>query len=387
MLLFEVGVEIRVGHPCRPHDRRTYGRIVSGRPSRAVGHIQFTVGASRPRPDHDVRVERGAGSNFDGPVLAVDLGGTRLRTAVVDRDGRILSRAARPTPLEAGPPGVIAAIVDMLEGVRNDVPADVGERIGGIGISMPGPLDPVAGAFIDPPNLGPAFRNAPLGEPIGHAFSLPVAVDRDTHVAALAEWEFGAARGAADFIYLTVSTGIGGAIVTGGRLMDGPTGHAGELGHLLVELDGSPCGCGGRGHLEAISSGVGIARAGAEAIASGTAAGLAARAATLGRGLAARDLAQAEDEGDLAAGAILDKARYAFAETCASLVDVFTPTLIVVGGSIARNQGDRWLDPTRERIASVSFRIPRERVTVVQAELGDDVGLVGALPLLRRRFG
>lgn len=275
----------------------------------------------------------------------------------------------------------------MLEGVRNDVPADVRERIGGIGISAPGPLDPVAGAFIEPPNLGPAFRDAPLGEPVGRAFSIPVAVDRDTHVAALAEWEFGAARGALDFLYLTVSTGIGGAIVTGGRLMDGPVGLAGELGHVLVELDGPPCGCGARGHLEAISSGIGIARAGAEAISSGGAAGLAARATSLGRGLGAREIADAEDGGDLVAGSIMERARHAFAETCVSLVNVFTPALIVVGGSIARNQGDRWLDPARDHIARLSFRVPRERVKVVAAELGDDVGLVGALPLLRRRFG
>jgi glucokinase len=324
---------------------------------------------------------------FDGPVLAVDLGASRIRAAVVDSDGRILARAAGRTPLEAGPSGVVAAIVGMLRHVREAVPADVRERIGGVGISAPGPVDPVAGVLIEPPNLGPAFRGALLADPIGRALSIPAAVDRDTHVAALAEWEFGAARGELDFLYLTVSTGIGGAIVTDGRLMIGPDGLAGELGHVLVELDGPPCACGGRGHLEAISSGVGIARAAAEAIASGRAAELAARARRLGRGLDARDVADAEVDGDLAAAAIMDRARHAFAESCASLVDVFTPALIVVGGSIARNQGDLWLDPARERIASVSFRVPRERVRVVPAELGDDVGLVGALPLLRLRRG
>lgn len=322
---------------------------------------------------------------LDRPVLAVDLGASRTRAAVVDSDGRLLARAAGRTPLEAGPSGVVTAIVGMLRQVRDAVPADIRDRIGGVGISAPGPVDPKAGVLIEPPNLGPAFRGIALADPIGRAFSIPAAVDRDTNVAALAEWEFGAARGVLDFLYLTVSTGIGGAIVTGGRLMDGPDGLAGELGHVLVELDGPPCGCGARGHLESISSGVAVARAATEAIASGQAAELAGRARRLGRGLDARDLAEAEEEGDLAATAILDRARHAFAESCASLVNVFTPTLIVVGGSIARNQGDRWLGPARERIASVSFRVPRERVRVVPAELGDDVGLVGALPLLRRR--
>jgi glucokinase len=229
-----------------------------------------------------------------------------------------------------------------------------------------------------------SFRGAPLVAPIAAALSLPVALERDTHVAALAEWEYGAARGLTDFLYLTVSTGIGGAIVAGGRLIGGPDGVAGELGHLLVEIDGPPCGCGGRGHLEAIASGSGIARIAATAIAAGEAPGLASLAAGLGRGLDARDVAEAADDGDEAAAGIIGRARRAFAESCVSLVDVFAPERIVVGGSIARNQGERWLGPARERVAAVGFSIPRARVEIVPADLGDDVGLVGALPLLRR---
>jgi glucokinase len=265
------------------------------------------------------------------------------------------------------------------------VPAHVREAIAGVGISAPGPVDPAAGTLVEPPNLGPAFRDLPFADPIARALSLPAVLDRDTHVAALAEWEFGVARGRSDFLYLTVSTGIGGAVVAGGRLMTGADGAAGELGHLLVELDGPPCGCGARGHLEAISSGVGIARAAAEAIAGGRAEGLAARSRAFGRGLNARDVAEAEEAGDVAAAAIMGHARDAFAETCVSLANVFNPEQIVVGGSVARNQGDRWLDPARDRVARLAFRIPRERLEIVPAALGDDVGLVGALPLLAAR--
>jgi glucokinase len=154
-----------------------------------------------------------------------------------------------------------------------------------------------------------------------------------------------------------------------------------------VELDGPPCGCGARGHLEAIASGSAIARAAAGAIAAGEAPGLASIQASLGRGLDARDVAEAEERGDAAAARILDRARRAFAETCVSLVDVFSPERIVVGGSVARNQGDRWLEPARERVAAVAFSVSRSRLEIVPAALGDDVGLVGALPLLRRRAG
>ena len=182
-----------------------------------------------------------------------------------------------------------------------------------------------------------------------------------------------------------MSTGIGGAIVSGGRLLGGPDGVAGELGHLLVEIDGPPCGCGARGHLEAIASGSGIARAAGSSIAAGSAAGLGALAARRGRGLDARDVADAEDAGDADAARIMERARRAFAESCVVLVNVFNPQRIVVGGSVARNQGERWLAPARERVAAIAFSVPRARVEIVPAELGDDVGLVGALPLLRRR--
>lgn len=317
-------------------------------------------------------------------ALALDLGASRMRAAVVEADGRILGRTAGRTPREAGPDGVIVAAVGMLRRVREAVPPEVRERLGGVGIAAPGPLDPAGGTLIEPPNLGPAFRDVRLADPIARALSLPAVLERDTNVAALAEWRFGAARDATDFLYLTVSTGIGGGIVAGGRLLTGADGVAGELGHLLVELDGPPCGCGGRGHLEAISSGSGIARAAAEAIAAGRAPDLATRVRELGRGLDARDVAEAETEGDAVAGAIMERARLAFAETCVGLVDVFNPQFVVIGGSVARNQGEGWLAPARERVARTAFRIPRGRVEIVAAALGDDVGLVGAVPLLER---
>jgi glucokinase len=320
-----------------------------------------------------------------GAALALDLGASRVRVGVVDGEGRVVARDDARTPAEAGPQGVVATSVSMLRRVREAAPAGVREQIGGIGIAAPGPLDPARGVLVEPPNMPRSFRGAALAGPVGAALGLPAFLERDTHVAALGEWEFGAARGLSDFLYLTVSTGIGGAIVAGGRLIGGPDGVAGELGHLLVELDGPPCGCGGRGHLEAIASGSGIARLAAVAISAGEAPGLASLATALGRGLDARDVAGAEENRDEAAARIMERARRAFAESCVTLVDVFAPERIIVGGSVARNQGDRWLGPARERVAAVAFSVPRERVQIVPGQLGDDVGLVGALPLLRRR--
>jgi glucokinase len=320
----------------------------------------------------------------DAPVLALDLGASRLRAAVVGPDGRILARAEAPSATERGPSAVLDTAEELLAQVARE--ARAGAPLG-IGISAIGPVDPWSGVIVDPPNAHPSFRDVPIAPEMAQRFSLPAFLDRDTNVALLGELAFGAARGATDAIYLTVSTGIGGAILAGGGLLRGPDGTAGELGHLLVELDGPPCGCGARGHLEAIASGSGIARAAREAIVAGRSPMLAAVAERAGLDrVSAADVTAAEDAGDEAAAAIMDHARRAFAAAMVVIADVFDPALVIVGGSVARAQGERWLGPAREAVRGTAYRAPARRVAVVPAALGDDVGLVGCLPLVRERL-
>jgi glucokinase len=320
------------------------------------------------------------------PVLALDLGASRIRAAVVLPDGSLASRADGITRGAAGPEAVIADCIDLLNRVRSATPATTATAIGGLGISAPGPVVPATGLIVEPPNM-PAFRDVPFAEPVGRAVGLPAALDRDTNVAMLGELVFGAARGARHVIYLTVSTGLGGAIVADGRLVTGPDGVAGELGHLVVDLDGPPCGCGDRGHLESFSSGTAIVRAAREALDAGAAPGLAsAMGAITPAQVTARDVAAAEDAGDPTATRIMASARRAFASALVGIVNVFAPELIVVGGSLARSQGDRWLDPARDAVRARAFRIPAARVRIVPADLGDDVGLVGASVLVGTRL-
>jgi glucokinase len=320
------------------------------------------------------------------PVLALDLGASRIRAAVVLADGTLAARADDRTRLVDGPSAVLADAIALLQQVLAAVPSSVASSVDAVGISAPGPVDPRRGRLVDPPNLGPAFHDMAVTEPIGVALGRPAVLDRDTNVALLGELAFGAARGVRDALYITVSTGLGGAILSAGHLVSGPDGVAGELGHVLVDFDGPLCNCGERGHLEAFSSGVAIARAARDAIAAGAAPGLAASAVARGPApLTARDVAELEDGGDPAAAAIMAEARRAFAAAMVSFVDVFAPELIVVGGSLARGQGDRWLAPAREAVATRAFRIPARRVRIVPAALGDDVGLVGGLELVHRR--
>ena len=322
-----------------------------------------------------------------GPVLAVDFGGTQLRVAATLPDGSLLARRVVRTPLDGGPAAVVGEIRALLESVERSLPDDVRAALLGIGVSSPGPLLTRTGRLVDPPNLGPAFHGLPLAGAISDAVGRPAFVERDTQVAALAEGAFGAARGLSDFVYLTVSTGIGGAVVIGGRLLEGPDGVAGELGHLPVDMDGPPCGCGAAGHLEAMSSGIGIAAAASRAIEAGAAPGLAELAVRLRPApLEAVHVAAAEDAGDEAARSIMERARAAFAAAMVGLVDVFNPDRVVVGGSVARNQGERWLGPAREAVERFAFRTPAGRAELVHAGLGDDVGLVGALPLVLARL-
>lgn len=303
-------------------------------------------------------------ARFPASVLALDLGGTQLRTAVAVRDGGLIARRSTHTP---------RALEDVVRACVAELRASLAAAVEAgtpaphmLAISAPGPLDPADGVLLDPPNLDHGLWGFGLAAALGDELSLPAALERDTQVAALAEGDFGAGRGLTDYVYLTVSTGIGGGVVSGGQLLRGPDGLAGELGHLTIEMDGPPCGCGARGHLEAISSGTGIARA--------------AREAGMGD-LEARDVAAAEERGDSTAAIIMDHARRAFAAAVVSIVDVFNPQRVIVGGGLAAGQGERLLGPAREAVRRHAFARQAARVDIVPAQLGDDVGLIGALSL------
>jgi glucokinase len=319
-----------------------------------------------------------------GPVLALDLGGTHLRTAVVDAAGTVHGRQHNRTEMDTGADAVMAMATSSLRASLADYTGRNSQPPVGIGISAPGPLLPGTGTLVDPPNLPPDFWGLPIGPRIGEELGLPWALERDTHVAILGEHAFGAGRGFSDVVYMTVSTGIGGGIISDGRLVTGPDGAAGELGHLTVDMDGPFCGCGGRGHLERMSSGTGMARSAREALEAGERAPELARitAQLAPHPLEARHVSEAAAAGDPVARRIVEDARRAFASAAVSIVDVFNPQRFIVGGGIALAWGEELLGPARELVAATAFRLQARRVEIVLASLGDDVGLIGALPLV-----
>jgi glucokinase len=318
----------------------------------------------------------------DRPILAIDLGGTQIRAAHVSPDLVVACRRAVETRDEEGVEAVIDRICSAARGVREDA-----QRAGlpdpvGVGISSPGPLDPWKGIVVAPPNLA-GWRDVPLAARVEDAVGLPTFLERDTNAAVMGEWRHGAAKGADNVIYVTVSTGIGGGLVLDGRPLIGKDGTAGEIGHITVDLDGPLCGDGQPGHAEAIGSGRAIAREGRELLKRGTAPGLAALAAD--EPVDAELVARAADEGDVACRAVLERAWVAIGAMCAGLVNTLNPEVIVLGGSIGCNRPEL-PSAIRAEIDRRAFPAPARRVRVEMTRFAGDVSLIGLLPIVNERL-
>ena len=324
-------------------------------------------------------------------VLGLDLGGTQVRAALVRADGSRVGRASAATPVLEGPQAIVDACVRTLALARALAAAEdplAVQQLVGIGISAPGPIDPWTGVAVEPANLGPAFPGTELAGPIGAALGLPAFLEHDTKVAILGEQAFGAGRGIDDLLYLTISTGLGAALISGGRLVTGPDDTALEVGHAPLTLDGPRCTCGGIGHLEAHASGVALARVGAEAATSGASPWLAGWvAAHPGEQVTGKVVAEAAAAGDAAAAGLIDHLLLAISRAVAGFVNVFNPTRIIIGGSIAEGHWSRLGPKIAAEIEGQSFKVPSRRVSVHLAELGADVSLVGCHPVVTSRLG
>jgi len=317
------------------------------------------------------------------PILAIDLGGTQIRAAHVNPDLAVSARHAVPTGGEDGPEAVITRMCALAAEVREEARATGLPDPVGIGISAPGPLNPWRGLVVSPPNL-PGWHDVPLADRVESRLDLPTFLERDTNVAVMTEWRYGAAQGADDVIYITVSTGIGGGIILGRNPIYGLDGTAGEVGHVTVELDGPLCGCGMPGHVEAIGSGTAIAREGRDLLARGEAPVL-ARLVAEGRSVDAALVAQAADAGDTACAAIYEHAYVAVGALCAGLVMVLNPQVIVIGGSVATHRLGL-LEAVRREIDRRSYPGPARRVRVVPPHFVEDVSLIGSLPIVNERL-
>lgn len=286
-------------------------------------------------------------------VIGVDLGGTKILAGLVERDGTFVRREERPTPLDSQDE-LLTALDEVIDSLLED-------GVAAIGFGLPSTLD--RGRVVGSVNI--PLEGVDLGARTSDRFGVPVRLDNDANAATIAEWRLGAGREARDMVMLTLGTGCGGGLILGGRPYRGAVGAAAELGHMVVEHEGRPCqgDCTGRGHLEPYVTGLAATAAARRAF------GPAADAHTL--------IERAEAGDEKARGILAEIGRY-LGSALGSLVNIFNPELIVIGGGFGTAAGEHVLAPARELLQREALSPGRELVRVVLSELGPDAGLIGA---------
>lgn len=311
-------------------------------------------------------------------VVGVDLGGTKIVSLAVAAGGHIMGRDRRPTEAAQGPEAIIQRIVASVRQAIAE--ADLREtKLKGVGISAPGPCDVRRGVVTHPPNL-PGWEDIPLARIMSEALDVPTLLENDANAAAYGEHRFGAGRPYRHMIFITISTGIGGGIIVDGSIYAGASGAAGEVGHMTLEENGPPCGCGSRGCLEALSSGSAIAREAGTLLAQGRCP-LLARLLSEGRPLDAESVHLTAQQGDADARAVIERAGRYLGLGLANLINIFNPQGIVLGGGLCQI-GPMILDPARAVARERSFAQSFADVSIVEGELGDQAGALGVAALV-----
>lgn len=303
--------------------------------------------------------------------ISVDIGGTNIRSGCYSPDSIIPNRLYRTTTQIASS----TPIEQVITAISSVWPKD--GSIKAIGVGAPGLVDPYTGHILDTPNLA-GWQDFPLGPKLSDYFHIPVFIENDANLAALGEWKFGAGKGHKDILFLTVSTGIGGGIISHGNLIQGHRGLAGEVGHMVIIPNGPMCSCGQLGHLEAISSGPSIVKYVLDELNSGTVSTLSNRA-----GITAREIADAARKGDSLALFAYNRAGEYLGIAGANLLHIFDPSVVIFGGGVSL-AGDLLFKPFEASLKKHLFH-PRyfDELVITSAALGDEAGLLGALVLAK----
>ncbi len=299
--------------------------------------------------------------------IGVDLGGTNLRAAAMDPSGRILEKISAVTPIEQGRDAVIDEMVSGIVKLRERLGAS---GLAGVGIGVPGFILLEKGYIVGSHNL-PFFNEFPLRDEIGRRLGTPVILENDANAAALGEKWMGAGRDVNDLVLLTLGTGIGGGVISGGRVLHGFVGMAGELGHITVVPNGNPCGCGNHGCLEKHAS--------------ATAVETMAKLVSLGDNLTSRQVYDLAVAGNQDARRIFESMGWALGVALAGLVNIFNFPLYLLGGG-ALAAWDFFAPAMFEQVKLRSFTFRNTGTRIDKAILGNEAGLYGAacLPFQQR---
>lgn len=303
-------------------------------------------------------------------VIGLDLGGTKIYTALVDIEGNIKEEIVIPTESEMGTEHVLNNIISTLDFIMDKV---TDEEILAIGIGSPGPLDLKKGMIVYTPNL--PFKNFKLVDTIKSKYNIPTYLDNDANVATLAEFMFGAGKGSKNMIYVTASTGIGGGAILNGDLYRGSTGNALEVGHMTLSKEGPRCGCGNIGCAEAMGSGTAITKRAREAVNTNVITSLKNY-----NNITAKEVFIEAEKGDKVSKEILNNALSYLGITIANLANIFDPDIVVVGGGVT-NGGKIVFDKINEEIERRCLRTISDNIKIHKSMLQGKVGVLGAAAL------
>jgi glucokinase len=310
-------------------------------------------------------------------VVGVDIGGTDIKYALLDADGKMIGKTKAPTEAQRGPAQVCGAIAQVTRELlaQNGVELAL---VSAIGVGSPGLIDSVRGIVREPPNL-PGWKNAPLKDLLEDLFDQPVFVNNDANAAAYGEFWVGAARDVNSLVMFTLGTGIGGGIILDGRLYSGVDGSAGEVGHVIIDPNGPLCGCGHYGCLEALAAAPAVVRRAHDALESHPERRSLLRDIPRAE-LTSKKVHQAATRGDQLATEILADVGKILGIAAANMINLLNPEMIVYSGAMI-GAGDYIFAPLRKTAQDNSFRVPWERVRIEIAQLGADAGCIGAAGL------
>lgn len=315
----------------------------------------------------------------DRPVLAIDIGGTKIAAAVVAPAGKVVSKARGETP-ESGDERELVDTVARVSGeALSSIDAQAGD-MAALGVSCAGIINTREGIVVYSPNVA-ALRRTPLKAMLGERFGIPVRLGNDATLAAVGEWCFGLQKSVQDLVYVTVSTGIGGGIISGGRVLEGACGAGGEVGHMTIDVNGPSCACGRHGCWEALGSGTALATRTVQRLEEG-------EPSIIGD-LAGGDMAKVDAQvvsiaalqGDALAQEMIRVTAFYVGVGLGNLINVFNPSVVVIGGGLTKI-GAALLDPAMATARDRAYVTSACEVEIVTARLGDESPLLGAAALV-----
>jgi glucokinase len=314
-------------------------------------------------------------------AVGVDIGGTKIYVGVIDLEsGQVVTTARKRTHPERGVDFFTQRLQDVIASAIEGAKLPDGAKPVSMGVGVAGQVDRERGVILGAPNLAQGLVNLEIGKLLSQRFGIPVAIGNDVEVAALGELHFGNGRDVPDFVYVSVGTGVGGAIVRNGQIERGATGTAGEIGHTIVQYDGRFCGCGGRGHLEAYASRTAVTRVLRAEMSRGRKTKLSDLLSPGDPSIRSKMLAKAVDEGDdLVTESLIEAADYLGAGI-GSLATFYNPQRVILGGGLVEAI-PMFFDHAVLRAHEAALPAATRNLDITRTILGDNAGIVGAAAL------